>query len=230
MRKGDTVLLTVSNGLSTTQMPDLTGMTYQEAASRLKELGNQSIINRVISDDIPDSVISQEPSPQETITHDTVITLTVSGGKIYVPNLAGRTLAEAEELLEQEGLAIRPVLSYIDTTEIAESGLVSGQTPEAETYVMQNTEVAVSVCHYPDDRSKSIVEVEIPESTETVDFIITLQPEEKDIEYQVMEVQYPAGRAMKDLVQIYLPDYRNYFLRVYRNNEMVWMSNVRWSD
>ena len=96
VRRGDTVILSVSSGPSQLSMPDLTGKTSEDAMNLVKTMGMVPSLRPVISDSTVDIVVAQTPAEGEKVTKDTVVTLDISGGKTTVPLLKNLTLAEAE--------------------------------------------------------------------------------------------------------------------------------------
>ena len=221
MRKGDTVLLTVSSGPASLTMPDVQQKNYPEAVELLKTMGlTQITIERVVKGDYAvDSVVSQQPATGEKITKETEVTLTVSGGESIVPKLTGLTFAEAEEMLKQKELNLNPTVNFVDTRKAAEHGLIAAQAPDPELRVMQSTAVTLSVYRYPTDRSAADVSVNVPEGTADVNVRITLQAGETAHEFTALEYVCTPDRSGPQTMKINLPDERIYTCRVYLNDE-----------
>lgn len=111
-------------------VPELLGMTYDEAKSELEKFG-LSIENKgeVSSDKYDEGeVANQEPQAGEKVTADTTIGVVISNGKgsIDVPDVKGKKETEAVGLLEQEGFKPNKTYSYSD---VVEAGYVISQTP-----------------------------------------------------------------------------------------------------
>ena len=111
VRKGDTVILSVSSGPAQLQMPDLTGKTSEEAMNLIKTMGMVPSLKPVLSDNAVDTVVSQSPAEGEKVTKETIVTLDISGGKTAVPLLKNLTLQEAEEKLAQN----QPISDSVNT-------------------------------------------------------------------------------------------------------------------
>ena len=220
VRKGDTVLLTVSSGPSALDMPELQKMSYPDAVGYLKAMGITDITcERIPNGDNPvDTVISQQPAANEKISKDTAVTLTVSGGETAIPKLTGLPLAKAEELLKQNGLTLNPSINYVDTRKAKEHGLISAQSPEAEVHVMLDTSVSVNVYRYPTDASEAEIQVTVADSGEDVTVRITLQAVDSDVELQAFEYVCPADRPRNQSVRVNIPDSRRYLCRIYQND------------
>ena len=223
MRKGDTVLLTVSSGPAALAMPDLQGKNYQEAVELLKTMGlTQITLDRTPRADFAlDTVVSQQPATGDKVTKETAVTLTVSGGETTLPKLTGLTFAEAEQLLLQNELTLNPNVNYMDTRKASEHGEVASQVPDADQKVMLGTSVSLNIYRYPTDRSLAEVPVDVPESEASVAVRITLQAAGSAFEFTALSYECAADRTGPQTMKINLPDDRVYTCRVYLNDEIV---------
>ena len=222
VHKKDTVFLTVSSGPAALDMPDLQKMSYQDALTLLKTMGLSDITReRVVNGEYPvDAVVSQQPAPNEKISKETEVTLTVSGGETVVPNVTGFTLKEAEEILKQKGLKLSPVLNYVDTRKANEHAYVAVQSPDPDIHVMLDTPVTINLYRYPTDRSEANVTVNVINSEEDVNIRITLQAEESDTEIEALTYVCPPDKDRTQNLKVNIPDERKYTCRVYQNDEM----------
>jgi serine/threonine-protein kinase len=221
LRKGDSVMLSVSSGPAQLQMPDLVGMNVDEAAALVKSMGFIPSYERVVNGDYAlDTVVSQIPSAGEKVSRDSTVSLMVSGGKTTVPSLKNLTIAEAEELLRQNGLKMGTVLNYVDTRKAKEHGTVSGQTPAANIDVMLDTEVSINLFRYPTDKAETEITVTIRETGEDVNVRITLQAADSEVEFEAFQYVCPNDKAKEQTVKVNLPDNRIYTCRVYQNNQL----------
>lgn len=117
MRKGDVVTFTVSAKEGSFLVPDCKDYTYQEAVDTFTQLGMQTEIVYVKNNETPvGSVVKTSPMAGSVVTKDELMTIYVSEGELYsevtVPNLEGKTLAEARAELEALGLTVG--VSYPD--------------------------------------------------------------------------------------------------------------------
>ncbi len=220
VRKGDTVLLSVSSGPAQLTMPELMGMNMDEATTLVRNMGLIPTFERVISDSSQDTVVSQNPAAQTKVDKETLVTITISGGKTTVPVLKNMTLAEAEDALRQNGLKMGTSLNYVDTRNAKEHGKVSGQSPAVDMDVMLDTEVSLSIFRYPTDMTQENITIRLPESSENVNLRITLQAEESEIELEAFQHDFTPELDREQPVAINLPDDRQYTCRVYVNGEM----------
>lgn len=220
-RKGDTVIISVSSGPLKLTMPDVTGMNVEDAKARLKSYGFLSIDSeKVINGDYPtDTVVSQTPAANEKVDKETQVKFYYSGGKTTVPLLKNLSLAEAEELLEQNQLKISPVLTYVDTRNAKEHGRITGQFPAENLDVTLNSEVSLNIYRYPTDKADYSFEVKLDQSKEDISLRITLQADESEVEFEAYSHVYPGDMDRNQPVTIHLPDNRHYTCRIYQNGE-----------
>ncbi|MFC8261922.1 Stk1 family PASTA domain-containing Ser/Thr kinase [Streptomyces sp. NPDC057291] len=132
------VALVVSKG-SPVDVPDLTGLSVQEATDALDEEGLKAEVlpGRVNSPEAAGDVARQSPGGGTRAAEGDTITLTVSKGPrmIDVPDVTGKDIDEATRLLKAAGFEAkvdRPFLSFSDT--IASQSVDGGdRAPEGST-------------------------------------------------------------------------------------------------
>jgi serine/threonine-protein kinase len=142
--EGSTVTITVSAGLGTVQVPEVTGRSAAEARKALKAKGF-----RVREDERPSSTIraglaiDTEPPEGTELERGSRVTLLVSSGakQVAVPSLIGLQQDLAESALRGEGL-----IPNIETRDSDEpEGQVIAQDPAAGSTVKRHTAVTVVV-------------------------------------------------------------------------------------
>ncbi|MCQ4626934.1 Stk1 family PASTA domain-containing Ser/Thr kinase [Corynebacterium sp. CCUG 65737] len=109
LQKGTNVTITVSSGREITDVPDLDGLTPQEAAKTLEEAGLKldDNLKRENSDDVPDGrIMDQQPAAGSQLSKGSKVSVTVSSGreKVQVPSLTGMDINQAESVLNSLGL------------------------------------------------------------------------------------------------------------------------------
>lgn len=139
-----TVHLVVSKGVGDITMPDLTGMTLDQAKSRLKGLG--LVVGKITTaseEGKEDGVIlMQSPPGDSKVTKGTTVDITVNrvkSQKVELPNLVGMTIKEAKEALSSLGLSVGPIGGSSD-----EAALVTAQSPEPGSSLDANTAVSLT--------------------------------------------------------------------------------------
>ncbi|WTE51289.1 Stk1 family PASTA domain-containing Ser/Thr kinase [Streptomyces sp. NBC_01620] len=136
------VALVVSKG-SPVDVPDLTGLSVQEATDALDEEGLKAEVlpGRVNSPEAAGDIARQSPGGGTRAAAGDTITLTVSKGPrmIDVPDVTGKDVHEATRLLKAAGFDVevdRPFLSFSDT--IASQSVDGGdRAPEGSTITIK---------------------------------------------------------------------------------------------
>lgn len=118
-----TVVLTVSAGTGAVDVPDVLGLTYEEAYNRITQEGFTVSRTESYSATVEKGkVISQTPVGGEPASKGSVINLDVSLGvennKIAMPNMIGWEQIEAEEWIYENGMILKSIGEvYSDTVE-----------------------------------------------------------------------------------------------------------------
>ena len=216
-RKGDFVLLTISSGPASQTMPDLRGQPVADAVAALKGMGiTQVTVERAVDKDhVIDTVIAQTPEKGNPVTEDLTVVLSVSGGDTMVPDLADLTLAEAEEILLDRNLIMGSTLQYKMTEDAAFHGLVSDQSPEADTHVVQNTAVSLKVYRCEDVADAKTISVSVPDDGKDHTVRITLQADKSTVQLEAVTYMSTADSWRTQDFQLNLPDDRDYWYIIY---------------
>lgn len=103
------VTAVISTGPASLAVPDVAGMTEQEATDELTERGLVVSANRQ-DDDSPDfpqgQVTKTDPIAGTSVSAGSTVTLFVSTGNVLVPDVVGKTKAEATTLLNAAKLQV----------------------------------------------------------------------------------------------------------------------------
>jgi beta-lactam-binding protein with PASTA domain/tRNA A-37 threonylcarbamoyl transferase component Bud32 len=149
--EGSLVTITVSSGPGEAPVPLVGGLPADEAADMLREAGFKSEQRREFSDTVKsDRVISTTPAEGTTVQKGTTVTLVVSRGKekVAVPDLVGKTRADAERLLRDADL--EAAVSEREDDQ-ADPGTVLEQDPAAGTQIAKGRTVDLVVAKAPAD-------------------------------------------------------------------------------
>ncbi len=145
---GIRVQLTVSRGDNGSVMPDIMNMDYRDAQSMLDSYGlNLNIIlQHQYSDSVTNGyVMEQQPAEGTTLTEGMDVYITYSVGPerytTTVPNVVGKSEAQAKSELEQNNLTYLP--EYVDGEE--EAGRVISQDINGGTEVEVGTRVTIYI-------------------------------------------------------------------------------------
>ncbi len=129
MQKGDSLLATISLGPANSAMPDVIGLDYEDAATRLTDRGfGRVMAMKVASTSAVGTVLDQLPKAGAPYSPGQTVELTISGGSIMVPNLIGRSREDAVSELLEIGLSEANAI-FSETTDPALVGQVLAQNP-----------------------------------------------------------------------------------------------------
>ena len=145
---GSVVSLSVSIGPDTVDLPDLKGYNQDEAKTTLTNLGLKvAATNKEVDDSGVDKgkVVSTSPAAGETVAVGSTVTLSVSSGKVSVPDLQGRTRSDASDDLNAKSLNVKTVFKESSEPE----NTVIAQSIKAGTKVDEGTTVTITVAQPP---------------------------------------------------------------------------------
>ena len=145
VKAGQTITAYLSSGSDQVEVPDLEGMSQDQARSALKavglELGN---VTSVDSDKDKDRIVSQDPATGTKVKKGTTIAVSVSNGKngqVEIPSIVGIGRDDAEAQLKALGL-------NVTVEEVADSqpaGQVLSVEPGEGSKVDKNSTVKLKV-------------------------------------------------------------------------------------
>ena len=149
-----TIHLVVSKGVGDITVPDLSGLTVEQARQRLKDVG--LVVGKVTQqsvDNKPDGVIiAQSPSGDSKVSKGTTIDLVVNKAKakkIQMPNVIGMTLKDARDTLSNAHLGVNQVAGSVE-----EKSIVTEQSIKAGDEIDEGATVNLTT-EYKDDKKKS---------------------------------------------------------------------------
>lgn len=145
-----TVYLTISSGPCDFAMPTVTGSKRAAALSTLTDAGipRENIrFEECDADDPKGTVVEQTPIPSTMVGTDTDVTLCVSDGPSKVPDVVGKTQAQAEKLIREAGF--NPVVRDADPSDDSQKkGRITEQIPAAGETRSQGDDVVIFVSVY----------------------------------------------------------------------------------
>ena len=149
-----TIHLVVSKGVGDITVPDLSGLTVEQARQRLKDVG--LVVGKVTQqsvDNKPDGVIiAQSPSGDSKVSKGTTIDLVVNKAKakkIQMPNVIGMTLKDARNTLSNAHLGVNQVAGSVE-----EKSIVTEQSIKAGDEIDEGSAVNLTT-EYKDEKKKS---------------------------------------------------------------------------
>ena len=148
VRKGTTVVISVSTGAPVVEVPDVRNRQVEAAREALTGTGFRVEVREVNSDKEPNTVIEQSPAAGTRQPKGSVITLTASKGveQVLVPNVRGRSTSEAANLMGQTGFR---TTTRNEASSDFEAGLVIRSEPAAGTPLDRGSTVTLVVSTGP---------------------------------------------------------------------------------
>jgi serine/threonine-protein kinase len=146
VNRGSNVTLVVSSGPKQIAVPDVVGLTKQEAQQTLGNQGFQFTSTEQGSDTAnPGTVLSQTPAAGANAAPGSTVAIVVARAipTVVVPDLVGQSGTEATATLTAAGL--EPRTSFRDVTDPNEDGIVLDQTPASGTQVKDGAPVRIFV-------------------------------------------------------------------------------------
>jgi serine/threonine-protein kinase len=167
VEEGSKVNLVVSGGPDTVAVPNVVGLTEDRARDTLKQAGFTSISSRPIDSlDDEGNVVAVDPGEGEQAARNTTITLRVSTGTIKVPDVAGKSEAEARSTLTDAGFSQGQIVSQnVENDEVPE-GTVVGTEPRAGSAVGPGEDITVLIA-VPTPPEPTVTTPTVTTSTET---------------------------------------------------------------
>ena len=174
VRRGETVLMVVSRGSGSVSVKKVVGMTQEDAQDALTAQGLAvGSVETVTSTLMRGTVIAQSPEAGASVQPGEAVSLTVSGGRVIVPELAGQREEEALERLQTVGLTCG-LITYEPVDSAAQDGMVLSQSIEKFAEVLPGTMVEMTVGHYDKRKYTANVTVTVQVPAEGVSLRVTL--------------------------------------------------------
>ena len=153
--------LTIETSAGTTTVPNVVGMTVTEASDALTKAGLTAKATYKESTEYDkDYIVSQDIEGNTEVPSGTVLNLVVSSGKVVgatVPDVVGKSEAEAKVILEAEGFKMQKQLQESDSVE---KGNVISQNPLGATTAAQGSDVTVVI-----SSGTSVEQISMPDLT-----------------------------------------------------------------
>ena len=131
------------------EVPDLVGMTEEEAEDALSQLGlGTKKSGEEVSDQDKGLISSQDPEAGQKVEKNTTIYYNVSKGEesLTVPDVTNRTQEDAEQILADMGFVVNVEKVYIDDYDTyVDAGYVISTDPEAGTSANSGDQITILV-------------------------------------------------------------------------------------
>ena len=143
----DSVTLYVSTGPPTVEVPDVRGMTRDEAVSTLTEANLVAQVHEVPSNEEVNTVVAQAPTPGTEVEEQATVRINVSSGpqQVAVPPVVGQPFESARATLQAAGFRVE--VRDVDSNQ--PRGTVIAQDPAGNTLAPRRSLVVLSVSRGP---------------------------------------------------------------------------------
>lgn len=155
-------------------LPNVVNKSQNEAASELSRLGLRlSVEKQTVSEKYPAGVVlEQDPQPgARKVKEGGIVQVVISAGGrfVEVPDLRGRSVTEAKNLLETLNLELSDNVEKVRDKEL-EEGLIVSQVPEARKKIERASKIKIKVSN----GNKRVVDESEPEQLYTYKLKITM--------------------------------------------------------
>lgn len=142
-----TVEMVVSRGPEPRTLPDLVGMTVEEATTALADLRIEINVSEAVFDnDIPaGEIVAANPPAETVVERDSTVTVTPSKGAdlVAVPDVSGQTLAQARATLAAADLQVGSLLGNTAGSVVQVS--VAGEVVESGDQYLRYTAIDLAL-------------------------------------------------------------------------------------
>jgi serine/threonine-protein kinase len=149
-KRGTTVVLALSAGQKTAEVPVTTNMSQQQARIAIENTGlTLGNVSEQLADQPRGLVISSSPPAGTKMDLPGSVDIVLSKGPatVQMPDLYGRTVGEARSMVEQLGLRIAGMSR--DTSSLQPENTVIRQLPAAGQSISAGGPVSLTVSHFP---------------------------------------------------------------------------------
>jgi beta-lactam-binding protein with PASTA domain len=149
-KRGTSVVLALSGGQKTAEVPVTTNMSQQQARISIENTG---LVMGNVSEQLSDAprglVIATSPPAGTKVELPGTVDIVLSKGPatVNMPDLYGRSVGEARSMVEQIGLRIAGVSR--DTSSLQPENTVIRQLPTAGATISAGGAVSLTVSHFP---------------------------------------------------------------------------------
>ena len=145
--EGTTITYTVFKA-ATVQVPNVQGKQFADASNDLAGIGLKVTRKDVPSGQQAGVVTDQNPKAFSTVQPGSPVTLSVSTGKLPIPDVRNQKYADAVSYLNNHGWSVNPTPVMVPTTDKSKDGTVAGESPAAGTLFPQSQQITLSVFEF----------------------------------------------------------------------------------
>ena len=202
VERGASVLVVISRGSGQASLQKLAGMTQEDAQAAILAQG-LSVGDIVVAPSTVQKgmVVSQSPEAGASVPLGSKVNLTISGGRVVVPELVGQREEEALERIATVGLACG-MIEYETVESAGRDGVVLTQSLEQFSEVLPGTVVEMTVGYYDKRKYSAAVTVNVTVPDEGVDVRVTLVGEDgKESDMYAARLNTPGQERIEVLLR-----------------------------
>ena len=222
-----TIHLVVSKGVGDITVPDLSGLTVDQARQRLKDLG--LVVGKITQGSVegkPDNVIvAQSPSGDSKVSKGTTVDLVVNKAqakKVKMPDLVGMTLKDARQVLSSNNIGVNQIAGSVDDKSIVtEQSIKAGEEVSEGSSLNLATELKGDSSKKDDskqsssNRTKGTVDITVPSGSKNQEVKIVVKDDDgSSVIYD--DTNKPGDRIVKNVSGV-----GNVRIQVYLNGALV---------
>lgn len=176
------IVLIISKGAELKAVPEVLGMSENKAEKMLMDAGFK--IGRITRKHDPKQrlgvVLGQSPKALDKAPKGSNIDLVINEGDKEIPNIVGKSVAEAKRMLQAAGLKLGEIKEVNDHSAV--KNVVLACNPNAGVKISQGDAVSISVAAGSGKKSNAYVEFVIPGNKPTAVQLVLIDGEgKKDI-------------------------------------------------
>jgi serine/threonine-protein kinase len=145
--EGTTITYTVYKA-ATVQVPNVQGKQFADASNDLAGIGLKVTRKDVPSGQQAGVVTDQNPKAFSMVRPGLPVTLSVSTGKLPIPDVRNQKYADAVSYLNNHGWSVNPTPVMVPTTDKSKDGTVADESPAAGTLFPQSQQITLSVFEF----------------------------------------------------------------------------------
>ena len=221
-----TIHLVVSKGVGDITVPDLSGMTVEQARQRLKDLG--LVVGKITQGSIEgkpvNTIVAQSPSGDSKVSKGTTVDLVVNKPqtkKVKMPDVVGMTLKDARQVLGSNNIGVNQISGSVDEKAIVtEQSVKAGEEVNEGSSLNLATELKDSKKkedskQSSSNRTKGTVDVTVPSGSKNQELKIVVKDDEgSTVIYD--DTNKPGDRIVKNVSGV-----GNVRIEVYLNGALV---------
>jgi serine/threonine-protein kinase len=192
--KGENVELTVSDGAGSVRVPDVQGLSFDEAQTTLQDKGLNVVRRDEASDDVDAGKVTRTNPPAEApVERNSNVEVFVSSGSapVSVPDVTGADQVEATQTLNNAGLRVQKASKASSSVP---AGTVIDSNPGAGTQVARGSTVTINVSTGPE-------QVQVPNVIGQTQSSATQQLTGAGLDVRVVQVPSSAPNTGKVVTQ-----------------------------